>query len=86
VLRAVVLTQYRRVTDRRTDRRADGIAAASTALAMRALRRAVKTEKIRNKSSAVAEIGDRLATKDMGRKRGGAAAVVPLFWGRWVPI
>ena len=46
VLRAVVLTQYRRVTDRRTDRRADGqtdrIAIASTALAMRALRRAVK--------------------------------------------
>jgi len=34
VLRAVVLTQYRRVTDRRTD----GIAIASTALAMRALR------------------------------------------------
>jgi len=42
VLRAVVLTQYRRVTDRRTDRRTDGIAVASTALAMRALRRAVK--------------------------------------------
>ena len=38
VLRAVVLTQYRRVTDGRTD----GIAVASTALAMRALRRAVK--------------------------------------------
>jgi len=37
VLRAVVLTQYRRVTDRRTD----GIAVASTALAMR---HAVKTE------------------------------------------
>jgi len=35
VLRAVVLTQYRRVTDRWTD----GIAVASTALAMRALRR-----------------------------------------------
>ena len=34
VLRAVVLTQYRRVTDGRTD----GIAIASTALAMRALR------------------------------------------------
>ena len=46
-LRAVVLTQYRRVTDGRTDRqtdgRTDGIAVASTALAMRALRRAVKT-------------------------------------------
>jgi len=39
VLRAVVLTQYRRVTDGQTD----GIAVASTALAMRALRRAVKT-------------------------------------------
>jgi len=38
VLRAVVLTQYRRVTDRRTDRRTDGqtdgIAVANTALAM----------------------------------------------------
>jgi len=51
VLRAVVLTQYRRVTDGRTD----GIAVRSTALAMRALRRAVKSqlhvhgvEKIRN--------------------------------------
>jgi len=41
VLRAVVLTQYRRVTDRRTDRQTDGIAVASTALPMRALRRAV---------------------------------------------
>ena len=39
MLHAVVLTQYRRVTDRQTD----GIAIASTALAMRALRRAVKT-------------------------------------------
>ena len=42
VLRAVVLTQYRRVTDRRTDRQTDGrtdvIAVANTALAMRALR------------------------------------------------
>ena len=37
VLCAVVLTQYRRVTDGQTD----GIAIASTALAMRALRRAV---------------------------------------------
>ena len=46
MLRAVVLTQYRRVTDRqmdrRTDGRTDGIAVANTALAMRALRRAVK--------------------------------------------
>ena len=43
VLRAVVLTQYRRVTDERTDGQTDGIAVASTctALAMRALRRAV---------------------------------------------
>jgi len=39
VLRAVVLTQYRRVTDGGTDGRTDGIAVASTALA---LRRAVK--------------------------------------------
>jgi len=52
VLRAVVLTQYwrDRRTDRRTDRQTDGqtdeIAIASTALAMRALRRAVKTYKI----------------------------------------
>ena len=46
MLRAVVLTQYRRVTDgqtarrtdRQTDRRTDGIAVANTALAMRALR------------------------------------------------
>jgi len=43
VLRAVVSTQYRRVTDGQTDRRTDGIAVASTALATRALRRAVKT-------------------------------------------
>jgi len=42
VLRAVVLTQYRRVTDGQTDgRTSDGIAVASTALAMR---RAVKME------------------------------------------
>ena len=44
VLRAVVLTQYRRVTDRQTDSQTDGIAVASTALAMRALRRTVKTQ------------------------------------------
>jgi len=41
MLRAVVLTQYRRVTDRQTDRQTDGqthgIAVANTALAMRAL-------------------------------------------------
>jgi len=37
------LTQYRRVTDGRTDGRTDGIAVANTALAMRALRRAVKS-------------------------------------------
>ena len=42
VLRAVVLTQYRRVTDGQSDGQTDGIAVASTALAMRALRRAVK--------------------------------------------
>ena len=38
---AIVLEQYRRVTDGRTDGWMDGIAVASTALAMR---RAVKTE------------------------------------------
>jgi len=43
VLRAVVLTQYRRVTDGQMDGQTDGIAVASTALAMQALRRAVKT-------------------------------------------
>ena len=47
VLRAVVLTQYGHVTDKPTDRRTDGqtdgITVTSTALAMRALRRAVKT-------------------------------------------
>ena len=41
-LRVVVLTQYRHVTDRR----ADGIAVASTALAMRALWRAIKIPKL----------------------------------------
>jgi len=42
---AVVLTQHWRVTDGRTDgwTDTDGIAVASTALVMRALRRAVKT-------------------------------------------
>ena len=65
MLRAVVLTQYRRVTDGPTD----GIAVASTALAKW---RAVIINRIRypyslvkqqilkiNKSSAVAEMGDR---------------------------
>jgi len=33
-----LLTQYRRVTDGRTERQTDGIAVANTALAMRALR------------------------------------------------
>ena len=42
ILPSVVLTQYRRVTDRRTDIRTGGIAVASIALAMRALRRGVK--------------------------------------------
>jgi len=49
VLRAVVLARYRRVTDGQTDRQTDGIAVASTALAMRALRSlrcAVKTDRI----------------------------------------
>jgi len=43
MLCAVVLTQYRRVTDGRTDGQTDGIAVVSTVLAMRALWRAVKT-------------------------------------------
>jgi len=43
VLHAIILTQYRGVTDRQRDRQTDGIAVASTALAMRALRRAVNT-------------------------------------------
>jgi len=43
VLRAVVFTLYRRVTDGQTDRQTDGIAVASTARAMRGLRRAVET-------------------------------------------
>jgi len=42
VLCAVVLTQDRRAIDGQTDRQTDGIAVASTALAMRALRRAIK--------------------------------------------
>jgi len=52
VLRAVVLTQYRRVTDRRTDGQTDRIAIASTALAMRALRRAVKSRMCADKKSS----------------------------------
>ena len=43
MLGAVILTQYRRVTDGRTDRQTDGIAVASTVLAMPALWHAVKT-------------------------------------------
>jgi len=43
VLRAVVLTQYRRVTDGQTHRRNCRSYLYSTALGMRALRRAVKT-------------------------------------------
>jgi len=35
-----------------------------------------------NKSSPVAEMSDRLATVDMGRKVG----VCPFPWGSWVPI
>ena len=44
VLRAVVLTKYRRVTDRQTDGQTDGIAVANTALAMRALRALYKVD------------------------------------------
>jgi len=43
VLRAVVLTQYRRATDGQTNRQTDGIAIASTALAKR---RAVKIDRL----------------------------------------
>jgi len=43
VLRAVVLTQYRHVTNRRMDGQTDRNAIASTVLAMRALWRAVRT-------------------------------------------
>jgi len=46
VLRAVILTQYWHVTDGWMDRQTDGIAIASTAFAMRALWRAVKTGNI----------------------------------------
>jgi len=42
ILRVVVLTQYRHVKDNRTDRQTDGNAIASTALAMRALRQALR--------------------------------------------
>ena len=42
VLHAIILTQYWRVTDGQRDGQTDGIAIASTALAMRALRRTVK--------------------------------------------
>jgi len=38
---------------------------------------------LENTSSPVAEMGDRLATKDMGRKVG---AAVPHFGESWVPI
>jgi len=41
-----------------------------------------------NKSSAVAELGDRLATLNMGRKVGGCCTPPPFFLGggSWVPI
>ena len=62
VLRAVVLTQYRRVTDGQTDRETDGIAVASTALAMRAtaLANAVRSLFIVNVYTAGALWGMRL--------------------------
>jgi len=45
MLRAVVLTQYRRVTDRRTNGQTVGIAMANAVHAMRALWHAVKIVK-----------------------------------------
>jgi len=63
MLRAVVLTQYRRATDGRTDRQTDGIAVASTALAMRALRQAVKTACANNEADFIAPFMKHLATK-----------------------
>ena len=59
VLRAVVLTQYRRVTDRQTDGRTDGIAIANTALAMLALRRAVKTGQLASRPGLRQDAGQR---------------------------
>ena len=53
MLRAVVLTQYRRVTDGQTDRRTDGIAVANTALAMRALRALYKVQKYKRVTLSV---------------------------------
>jgi len=47
MLRAVVLKQYRRVTDGQTDGQTDGIAIASRALAMR---RAVENGRIRGRA------------------------------------
>jgi len=40
-------------------------------------------ENMDNKSSAAAEMGDHLATVDMGQKEGGA---VPILGGSWVSI
>jgi len=57
MLRAVVLTQYRHVTDGQTDRQTDGNAIASTALAMWALQCTVKTQK--TAKSQELEIGQR---------------------------
>jgi len=51
MLRAVVLTQYRRVTEGQTDGQTDEIAVASTALAKR---RAVKTARFMRKNSVLA--------------------------------
>ena len=56
MLRAIVLKQYMRVTDGRPDGQTDGIAVAGTALAMRALRRAVKIEKSPHLSSGSTDL------------------------------
>jgi len=66
--RVEIEIRYR--TDRQTDRQTDTLSA---------ILRTLTGAELNNKSSAVAEMGDRLATIGMGRKWGGAAV------GGWVP-
>jgi len=44
------------------------------------------TQNKHNKSSAVDEMGDNLATIDMGQKAGGGGCCAPFHGGSWVPI